>query len=292
MFSSASLKPVEVHFPPWGVFVLESHHAKQFRMPDTAHPFYKLMYVLKGHGEVLSAKGNVAMAPGDVVAVAPGFRHRIVDDAREPLALIVLCIQKNVVAFLQEAELLARFPTLRCFRQNALSEESRHILRQMLFEQTIRRPAAAGMITGLTLQLMASVLRLQSLPAALPSELHPAGDASARVKGYVRELEQQFWRNEKIDNVAPRLGISRRQFTKLFRIQTGASWLDYLRRVRIEHACKLLRATDRSITAAAFECGFDDLSSFYRTFKAQMRCTPQQYRERSSRKGAKTQSAL
>jgi len=283
MFSSESLKPVEVHFPPWGSFVLESHHAKQFRMPDTAHAFYKIMYVLKGYGAVQSVKMNVRIAPGDVIAVAPGFRHRIVDDARAPLALIVLCIQKQVAAFPQDDEALKCFPAVRCYRQDALAEEARHILRQMLFEQTLQRPATAGMITGLALQLMSAVLRLQSNSASpARREKGLTGNSSARVRAYVRDLEQQFWKNEKIDNVAARLGISRRQFTKLFRAVTGASWLEYVRGVRIRHACSLL-AADRSITTAAFECGFDDLSSFYRTFKARMGCTPQQYREKKSK---------
>ncbi|HYF51828.1 MAG TPA: AraC family transcriptional regulator [Planctomycetota bacterium] len=289
MFSSESLKPVEVHFPEWGVFALESHHAPQFRMPDTAHPFYKLMYVLKGHGEVLSASLNVKIAPGDVVAVAPGFRHRIVDDENEPLALIVLCIQKNVAEFLQDAAGLEQFPKLRVFRSNALSSEARSILRQILFEQTLRRTSAAGMITGLTLQLMAAVLRAHQRNVIDDASPRAQAGPEARVRAYARELEHNFWSSDKIDNVAARLGMSRRYFTRLFRAATGVSWLDRVRELRIQHARSLLETTERSITAIAFECGFDDLSSFYRAFKALMGVTPQQYRSAKGRSRVRKQ---
>ena len=49
---------------------------------------------------------------------------------------------------------------------------------------------------------------------------------------------------------------------------TGTSWAAYLTRLRIDYACRLLRETSRSIVSTAFECGYDDLSIFYRAFRA------------------------
>jgi AraC-like DNA-binding protein len=281
MFEAHAREPVKFSFPAWGIYVLESHHARGFRMENTAHAFFKLMYVLDGRGTIPSKNAEHPIQRGDVVAVAPGVQHRIVDDPKAPLALIVHCIQPNILDLLQEKDARTRFPEMRIFWRDALSQEARRVLRQIMFEQSLPRAAGPGMITGLTLQLIASVLRV----AAGHEKSGSAAGASvvsapeARVHAYLRDLETTFCDNEKIDNVAERLGISRRYFTSLFRKIAGTSWLDHVRSLRIKHAQALLQKSERSITVIAFECGFDDLSSFYRAFKAQAKTTPQAWRE-------------
>ena len=57
--------------------------------------------------------------------------------------------------------------------------------------------------------------------------------------------------NVSLDTAATSLGLSRRRFTQLFREVTGSSWLNYVRRLRVEHAKRLLGQTDRTAFAAA-----------------------------------------
>jgi AraC family L-rhamnose operon regulatory protein RhaS len=135
------------------------------------------------------------------------------------------------------------------------------------------------MMTGLTLQLLAAVLRLQAVGSERDELFDAQSPLETRVRAYIKELEERFPVNEKIDNVAQRLGMSRRYFTRIFRKLSGHSWLDYVRTLRLRHAQTLLRKTDRSILPIAFECGFDDLSSFYRAFKSATGKTPQQWRK-------------
>jgi AraC-like DNA-binding protein len=99
-----------------------------------------------------------------------------------------------------------------------------------------------------------------------------------RVRWYAEEMATSFYLNEGIDDVAARLGLSRRRFTQLFREVTGEAWLQRLRSLRIEHACRLLRETGRSTKAIAFECGFDSLPQFYRTFRQRTGMTPGDWR--------------
>ncbi len=47
-FAAGARRPVSVRFPPWGLFMIESHHARGFAMPMTAHDFLKVVYVLAG----------------------------------------------------------------------------------------------------------------------------------------------------------------------------------------------------------------------------------------------------
>jgi AraC family L-rhamnose operon regulatory protein RhaS len=80
--------------------------------------------------------------------------------------------------------------------------------------------------------------------------------------------------------------MSRRCFTRLFRKAAGCSYAKYVERVRVEYACQLLRETGRSVTTIAFECGFEDLSSFYRAFRRQKGQPPQRWRQAASEGGS------
>ena len=70
-----------------------------------------------------------------------------------------------------------------------------------------------------------------------------------------------------LDAAATASGMSRRTFTNQFKARTGRTWLEYVNALRIERAQELLRETDRKVTSIAFQCGFEDLSTFYRAFK-------------------------
>ena len=55
---------------------------------------------------------------------------------------------------------------------------------------------------------------------------------------------------------------------------------EYINAVRIEHACTKLRKTKESVTDIAFDCGFKNMSYFYRVFKGKMNVSPKKYREK------------
>jgi AraC family L-rhamnose operon regulatory protein RhaS len=277
MFAARASRPVTPVFPAWGIFVLESHHGSDFKMPTTAHDFLKIMFVLSGQGAVTTKTSAYHLHKNDVIVVSSGFAHRIEDDANRALSLIVLCIRRPVLQLLPGAP--PTFPQCRVYRNHALTIEARRMLRQLFFEQSLRKSSCAMMMTGLTLQLLAAVLRLQAVGSERDELFDAQSPLETRVRAYIKELEERFPVNEKIDNVAQRLGMSRRYFTRIFRKLSGHSWLDYVRTLRLRHAQTLLRKTDRSILPIAFECGFDDLSSFYRAFKSATGKTPQQWRK-------------
>jgi AraC-like DNA-binding protein len=79
------------------------------------------------------------------------------------------------------------------------------------------------------------------------------------------------------------LGLSRRHFTQLFRDITGQTWLTMLQRHRLAHARRLLIETDRSIASIGYECGFEDLTTFYRVFKKSEGTSPLAWRNRPKR---------
>ena len=89
----------------------------------------------------------------------------------------------------------------------------------------------------------------------------------------------RFFRQETLDDAARSVGLSRRQFTALFREVAGQSWLEHRTLLRLQHARQLLARTENSVIAIAFEAGFEDLSNFNRAFKQAYGSSPKAYRD-------------
>jgi AraC-like DNA-binding protein/quercetin dioxygenase-like cupin family protein len=272
-------RPVDVALPAHGVFVLESHHAPDFRMSAQCHDFLEIFYVLKGSGVFRIDGQRHPARHGDILIVPAGFDHVIEDDPAKPLALYGICIAPQV--WRHEPELIEHLPAGRLLASKLLAGRVRADLRQLLFEQTLARAGRCTLILGLTLQLLARLARsfLDAGPPASSANSSASAHRQA-VARYVADLSHRFFEDTDLDHVAAELGMSRRRFTHLFRQAAGASWSAYLTQLRMNYACQLLRETSRSILAIAFETGYEDLSSFYRAFKREKGLPPRAWCER------------
>ncbi len=71
---------------------------------------------------------------------------------------------------------------------------------------------------------------------------------------------------------------------RLFKKTFGLTPLMYLRKTRLNGACKLLRETDISLIDIAIECGFNDQTNMTRAFRLELKITPLKYRQRFASK--------
>ena len=82
-----------------------------------------------------------------------------------------------------------------------------------------------------------------------------------------------------LESIAASLYISKSYLCRIFSRVTGESFGDYLRRVRLEQACRLLRDTELTAEQIVYACGLRDIPTFYRVFKSRMGMTPNAYRQ-------------
>ena len=276
MFEPRASQPIKVVFPPAGVFVLESRHGRPFRMVDTVHDFLKVVCVFSGEGRMVRGPRRDPLRAGDVVLVPAGCRHRI-EDVR-PLSLYAVCVRQEVVAAAKPSD--GGLGNYRVFKSSPGGSELRGLIRELLHEQTLQRPGSEALMLGLTWQLLGRLLRTAAGPSAAVERMEGPQLTRVRMAAYARELERRFFEPLRIDAEAARLGLGRRRFTQLFREETGKSWLEAVRAHRLEHARRLLRDTGRSVGSICFECGFEDLSNFYRAFRAAERASPDAWRRK------------
>lgn len=68
----------------------------------------------------------------------------------------------------------------------------------------------------------------------------------------------------------------------LFRRSCGMTLWEYVTRLRLAHAQRLLLTTDRTVLDIAMEAGFGSASAFYQAFRRHERRSPSRFRERPS----------
>lgn len=81
--------------------------------------------------------------------------------------------------------------------------------------------------------------------------------------------------------IADAVNLSAAYFSHLFARETGMTLLDYIARVRVEKAKRLLRDPELKISGIAFDAGFQSLSQFNRVFKRLAGLSPSRFRLRN-----------
>jgi len=93
-----------------------------------------------------------------------------------------------------------------------------------------------------------------------------------------REIERRAAEPLSLDAVAAVVGVSAFHLMRLFRASLGVTPHQYLIRMRLLHAVRLLGDSAQPITDIAYETGWQDLSNFIRTFQREMGCSPRAFR--------------
>ena len=107
------------------------------------------------------------------------------------------------------------------------------------------------------------------------SGLSQAAGKINKVRNYVmKNFRKRIERAE----VAEMVGFSSNGFSRFFKRYTGTSFVDYVNRVRVEEASRLLRITDDTVSGIAYSCGFTTPFYFNNVFKRWKGVAPGKFR--------------
>lgn len=106
-------------------------------------------------------------------------------------------------------------------------------------------------------------------------------DSTPLVREAKEYIKEHYTGNLTVKDVSEKIGISSGYLSTIFNQETGQSFVDYLNRTRIEHACVYLEQNYLKVYEIAYKVGFQDEKYFTKVFKKIMQLTPREYRNRN-----------
>jgi AraC-like DNA-binding protein len=120
----------------------------------------------------------------------------------------------------------------------------------------------------LLLEIQARLHRLAlSMPPGLrsrPSRATVGGEA--RMETITRHINARYLANLTVEQIADAVGLNPRYMMRLFQSHSAMSVWEYVLRLRVCHAQRLLITTNKKITDIALESGFGSAAPFYVAF--------------------------
>ena len=259
------------------------------------HDQMEIIYIKKGRGTVSVNLESHGVDAGCIVPVLPGELHAIEGLPGERMEYENIIFSLAILDSL-EADDWCRHEVLHPLRQGTLAFD-RPIRPGTPFHAAVSAAldaaddACATQLPGYSLIVKSQLFML--LHALYHFRRPPAGrprEDAERLKGVIAYVKARYRDPITVADAASVCGYSASHFMRLFRRETGQTFVDYLTDYRLSAALYYLNETGDEIGAIAENCGFDNISYFIRRFHGKYGMSPGQYRK-ARRHGAARESA-
>lgn len=265
-------------------FPFEYHHLNKthprYVMDYHWHEEFELIRVLKGTLEMSVNEMHISLKPGELVLVPGGALH-----AGIPESCTYECLVFDLGYFKNSG------PVSSPWFHKILSKSIRpHIFYDAGNKAVINAASAvfasaSEPAPGYELSVGGSVSLLFGY--ILTGELYETGAPVSvrgmrkvsRIKDVIDFIEHNYSSEITLDELSKVASMNPKYFCRFFKEMTSRTPMDYLNYQRIEHAAHDLSHSGKSVTEAAYGCGFNDLSYFIRTFRKYKGVTPGKYKE-------------
>ena len=95
-------------------------------------------------------------------------------------------------------------------------------------------------------------------------------------------LNEQYSQTVTVSALADSLYVSNRTLQRRFLKATGLSIIEYLQKLRLNHACQLIELTQKTISEISFLVGYQNVSAFRKVFFREYGLSPLEFRKRFS----------
>lgn len=101
---------------------------------------------------------------------------------------------------------------------------------------------------------------------------------SRRVKTVKEYINAHYAEELSMGMLASIIGMSPTAFSRFFKMRTGRTLTSYITDIRLGVAARALVDSTKNISEICYECGFNNLANFNRTFKDKKGMTPKEFR--------------
>ena len=104
-------------------------------------------------------------------------------------------------------------------------------------------------------------------------------DTHNQMADVIEYIAANYFLRFNIKQLAERFNMTQKNLSQSFRRHTGSRIIDFINRIRIEQARKMLMDSSILITDICYKVGFNNVANFNRTFRLTTGMSPRQYRK-------------
>ena len=253
----------------------------QYTTKTNSHSFYEIVYVDKGNIEVISDNYTGTLSDCQLIIHAPSEHHALHCSDKNAPDVIIIGFECNC----SELKNLSGSPII-------LSPDQKRLLAETVSEgmkvyappydtpdlpDMKKRdifPFGADQMLKLRLEMfLISVIRSLILP--LEPQIIPHTDN--KLDSVYLYITEHYKEKITLDNICFLFGLNKTTLCQSFKKEYGITVLNYINKLKIKEAKKLLRENKLSVTEISETLGFNSVHYFCRLFKSTTNLSPKAY---------------
>ncbi|MDD3338671.1 MAG: AraC family transcriptional regulator [Lachnospiraceae bacterium] len=268
--------------------LMVAKHPRYLEIPLHVHEWIEMTYIYSGECTQQIDDNLYHLQKGQLCMIDTGTPHAIHTCSEDDI-LINILINKEYFT----TNFLSRFSSrslLSSFIVNAISEKtnndnyiifhsekSRHLLvliRELMCEYFSPSLNSADVLDAYMALIFLELIRIQE-NEMLETNVTEKGLSLLSVLHYVENNDKEAT----LQKAAVYFGMNPSYLSTLLKKKFGYTFGELLRKIRMNHAKRLLRSTTMSVTEIAQTVGYENISYFYQKFRLETGLNPGEYRD-------------
>lgn len=253
--------------------------------PPHWHEQFMIMYIVKGM-LLLQCGDSVISAEQETIAIVnPNEIHS--GESMEP-DLEYYLIKMDLILLLGNQPDLNQTVYSELLMKNLMQFENKinsddflvACVQNIIKENQEKRKGYEFALRGLVYQLLTLLLRSHTKAVSNQSQLEMQYRRLNQIKPSIDYMELNFGNKITLEQLAEAVHLSTIHFSRVFKMVSGLSPMEFLNGIRIQKASELLINTNKAISEIAMNTGFNDANYFSRLFKKSRGKSPREFRKK------------
>lgn len=237
-----------------------------FKTNYHSHPNLEILIFIKGKAKIITTNRQIPVKEGDIVLINANSNHYEVSDSKctfhaigvnETNAFLKETFSKKIIYFSVPKD---EFKTI-CTLYDIINNE-------------VLNRADATIIDNSFESITKIIERNRSIYFN-KTQYHNYSSVVSTARDII---DNYFFNNLTVEEIANRLSISTSRLCHLFKKEMGVTLIEYKLLSQLSEAYNLLKITDMSIVAISNAVGFNNSAYFNKMFKRATSMTPKEYR--------------
>ncbi len=240
-----------------------------YRIDRSNFPWYSLEFVSRGAGKLCLGGVNEVLRPGSFFLYGPGMLHQIESLPGSPLGKYFVGFRgPGVEGFLEKYDIRPGYIS-RCLKGEAIRRAFDTLIDRGVRKSRLAVPLCATITRQLLLMCRDDATDLGNTDTL-------AFATYTRVKEYI---EKNYLGLSKLEAIAKSCDLDGPYLCRLFARFHDESPYQFLTRLRMVHASRILLESDSTVKEVAAALGFKDAFHFSRVFKSVHHAPPSRFRQ-------------